>query len=189
MFPKRNPINPIIFARWTGSAQSLVRKSTVTSSILVRSMSRLAGSTAAEVPHGMVFFSYFISHFFAVILFEPANKLIITSGKTDISVDFERRSHRKQSKNNLWNNNRQLWLPDADCRWSLFEHRRLVAECRLSFSTLECRPQQSRVVGKLRRLSNVWGNCRQRFRRQSTVAIVARKLGRIWRDSRRFDDN
>ena len=85
MFPKWNPINPINSARWTGSAQSLVRKSVIASSILVRSMSRLAGSTAAEVPHGMVFFSYFISHFFVVILFERANKIISEQQSTVVT--------------------------------------------------------------------------------------------------------
>jgi hypothetical protein len=70
--------NPIRRARRAGNARlALERKSSTVGSILVLSMSRLAGSTAFDVLQGVVFILYFISHIFAVTDFEPANKIML----------------------------------------------------------------------------------------------------------------
>jgi hypothetical protein len=53
------------------------RKSGTVGSIIVRSMSHLAGSTAVDVMQGMVFYLYFISHAFVATLSEWANKIAL----------------------------------------------------------------------------------------------------------------
>jgi hypothetical protein len=59
------------------SWQHLVRKSSIVSSILTRSMARLAGSTRRDISQLVVFFSYLFSHISVATLFERANKIVI----------------------------------------------------------------------------------------------------------------
>jgi hypothetical protein len=59
------------------SWQCLERKPSVLGSIFIRSTPRLAGLTAFDVPHEVVFILYFISRFFAVTLFERANETML----------------------------------------------------------------------------------------------------------------
>jgi hypothetical protein len=68
-----NPINP----RMSWDARFAPgRKSSVSRSILIRLRPRLAGSTAADVLQGLVFFSYLISNIFVAALFEQAKKMM-----------------------------------------------------------------------------------------------------------------
>src|SRR5882672_7912440 len=65
-------------ARWTGNARlAPVQKSSISRSILVRSRSRLAGSTARVVPQVLVFFSYFILQIISATYSERADKMLI----------------------------------------------------------------------------------------------------------------
>jgi len=64
-------------ARWAGNARSASgRKSSIASSILIRSRLRLTGSTAFAALYRVVFLFYFISDNFVRTLFESANKIM-----------------------------------------------------------------------------------------------------------------
>ena len=72
---KEIPINPINPCDDTRSAA--VQKLSIVSSNLALFVSRLAGSTAFDVLHRVVFFLYFFLRIFVVALFKSANKIMI----------------------------------------------------------------------------------------------------------------
>jgi hypothetical protein len=77
-FPKKevaiNPINPRM--GWEARFDP-GRKSSISRSFLTRFRPRLAGSNAADVLQGLVFFSYLISNIFVAALFEWTNKIML----------------------------------------------------------------------------------------------------------------